>query len=618
MALAVSSASLLAVMLFAFLATALGHRLLRLCSFEITSSAEHLLCSIALGVICIEACLFLSQLAGNVRAGVVVVLVVVLLLAVSEFTNVWRRLSQVVSAVSHESRLEKALASLAGLVLLIEGLAAMAPLTGSDALHYHFAAPLLILRSGFHPSFFLSHSFFCGQSHLLILMGLALGSSQLATGLMFLGGLLAAAACACLMCRWANSAWKWTAALVFLVTPVVFWQISAAGAPDLWMAFFATMGVLVISRTQELPRSVHALLAGALAGGVAGTKYTGCIIAASMAVAFLWEARSAIGGLLFFSGSLGAGVWPYARNFLWTGDPVFPFLTGWLSPGKLNGYTLASYLADTGAAESRHLWQIFKFPLFAAIDQLHPGFWQFLGPLALAFAPLLLLVVRNTPAWRAALTVWILGAIGIGATSGMTRFLLPVLPIAIAAVLAGVAQLKSAGWRLVRYTSLASVCSFLLLGAAGMLVYNRAALSAAVGLTPGEDYLRQHAPEYEKAQFINEALAGKESDGKTLVFLRHVYYLRVPFLYGDPAASWAVDPAKLQTAEEWRRLFREQGIRWVVRAPEYPTEIASPLLELEASGQLQRFAETNVSDFQGMRITGARQSVPLVIFEVNR
>jgi len=256
--------------------------------------------------------------------------------------------------------------------------------------------------------------------------------------------------------------------------------------------------------------------------------------------------------------------------------------------------------------------------LFAAIDQLHPGFWQFLGPLALAFAPLLLLVVRNTPAWRAALTVWILGAIGIGATSGMTRFLLPVLPIAIAAVLAGVAQLKSAGWRLVRYTSLASVCSFLLLGAAGMLVYNRAALSAAVGLTPGEDYLRQHAPEYEKAQFINEALAGKESDGKTLVFLRHVYYLRVPFLYGDPAASWAVDPAKLQTAEEWRRLFREQGIRWVVRAPEYPTEIASPLLELEASGQLQRFAETNVSDFQGMRITGARQSVPLVIFEVNR
>src|SRR5580692_11151101 len=229
MALAVSSASLLAVMLFAFLATALGHRLLRLCSFEITSSAEHLLCSIALGVICIEACLFLSQLAGNVRAGVVVVLVVVLLLAVSEFTNVWRRLSQVVSTVSHESRLEKALASLAGLVLLIEGLAAMAPLTGSDALHYHFTAPLLILRSGFHPNFFLSHSFFCGQSHLLILAGLALGSDQLSMGLLYLGGVLAALAGACLARNWAGRCWSWMAALVFLVAPVVFWQISAAG-----------------------------------------------------------------------------------------------------------------------------------------------------------------------------------------------------------------------------------------------------------------------------------------------------------------------------------------------------------------------------------------------------
>ena len=618
MALAVSLAALLAVMLFAFVATALGHRLLRLCSFEIAFLPEHLLCSAALAVICTEVCLFLSLLSGNVRIGVVVVIVVIFFLACSEFRAVSRELIQIVRSISNGSRLDKTFASLTGLILLVEGLAAMAPLTGSDALHYHFTTPLLILKLGFHPDFFLSHSFFCGQSHLLILLGLALGSSQLSMGLMFLGGFLTAAACACLVSRWTNGSWKWIATLVFLLTPVVFWQISAAGAPDLWMAFFATTGVLVISRAKELPRSAHAVLAGALAGGVAGTKYTGCIIAASLAVAFFWEVRSAIGRLLFLSGSLGAGIWPYARNFVWTGDPMFPFMTRLLTPNGVNAYALASYRADTGAGAHNNPWMLLKFLFFAGIDSQHMGFWQFLGPIVIAFAPLLILVVRRDGTWRTVLFVWVLSALGIGWTSGMTRFLLPILPIALAAVLAGAAHLSVVGWRAARLVSLATIVSFLLFGAAGLFYYDLPALKAATGLISREDYLQARAPEYEKVRFINEVLAGKESEGKTLVFLRHVYYLRVPFVYGDPGPSWAIDPAQLQTAEEWRRLLREQGIRWVVRAPEYPAEIASPLLELEAEGQLEPIAETTVHDFQGMRISGNRQSLPLVILEVKR
>jgi 4-amino-4-deoxy-L-arabinose transferase-like glycosyltransferase len=618
MALAVSLAALLAVMLFTFVATALGHRLLRLFPFEIAFLPEHLLCSAALGVICTEVCLFLSLLSGNVRIGVVVVVVMILLLTFSEFKVVSLKLTQVVRSILNGSRLDKTLASLAGLVLLIEGLAAMAPLTGSDALHYHFTSPLLILRSGFHPDFFLSHSFFCGQSHLLILLGLAFGSSQFAMGLIFLGGFLTAAACACLVRRWTSGPWKWIAALVFLLTPVVIWQISAAGAPDLWMAFFATTGVLIISRAKELPRSAHAILAGALAGGIAGTKYTGCIIAASMAVAFFWEVRSAIGGLFFFSGSLGAGIWPYARNFVWTGDPMFPFMTRWLTPEIVNVYALASYRADTGAGAHNNPWMLLKFLFFAGIDSQHMGFWQFLGPIVVAFAPLLIFAVRRDGTWRTVLFVWVLSALGIGWTSGMTRFLLPILPIALAAVLAGAAHLSVVGWRAARFVSLATIASFLLFGTAGLFYYNRSALAAATGLISCEDYLQARAPEYEKVRFINEVLAGKESEGKTLVFLRHVYYLRVPFVYGDPGASWAIDPAQLQTAEAWQRQFREQDIRWVVRAPEYPAEIASPLLELEAEGQLEPIAETTVQDFQGMRISGNRQSLPLVILEVKR
>ena len=55
MALATSYALLLAVGLFATIVTAAGHRILRLGGLEFPSDSEHLLCSAALGVLCLQA-----------------------------------------------------------------------------------------------------------------------------------------------------------------------------------------------------------------------------------------------------------------------------------------------------------------------------------------------------------------------------------------------------------------------------------------------------------------------------------------------------------------------------------------------------------------------------------
>jgi hypothetical protein len=315
-------------------------------------------------------------------------------------------------------------------------------------------------------------------------------------------------------------------------------------------------------------------------------------------------------------GALSAGVWPYARNLAWSGDPLFPFLTSRLSPGNVNSYTLASYFADTGAGVHKNAWLILKFPFFAGIDLTHLGFWQYFGPLVLAFAPLVVLVVRNTPTWRATLTVWILSALGIGLSSGMTRFLLPVLPIALAAAFAGVARLQATGAGVARHISTATLCGVLLFGFAGLLVYDRSALAEAAGFTSREGYLREHSPEYEETEFINRVLKGKEAQGLALVFLRHTYNLHVPFLYGDPSASWAVDPSRLRTSQEWQVFLLAHGIRWIVRSPDYPPAIADPLRELEAQGQLVPIARSEVSDFRGLRILGDRQSLLIVVLEV--
>jgi len=223
------------------------------------------------------------------------------------------------------------------------------------------------------------------------------------------------------------------------------------------------------------------------------------------------------------------------------------------------------------------------------------------------FLPFFLFLIRRTPAWRATAVLWIAGSLGIGLSSGMTRFLLPLFPIALAAAFAGAAALWNVGGRADRAFVAVSTGGFLILGFGGMLVYTRPAVATAVGRIEREDYLAQRVPNYELSSFVNQALAEEHSDQRVLIFFRHLYYVRVPYVYGEPAGSWSVDPAVLRDAQSWRSFFREQRIAWVLRAPEYPKRLAPSLLELESESVLVPFAEREVSDFDGNRLQGQRK-----------
>jgi hypothetical protein len=358
------------------------------------------------------------------------------------------------------------------------------------------------------------------------------------------------------------------------------------------------------------------MLAGVLAGALAGAKYTGCFFAAALMLAFLAEALSLRRLDLFFSAALAVGIWPYARNALWSHDPVFPFLLHWFAPREINSFTLASLLADTGASGPRSILQLFLFPVFAAVDHAHMGFWQFFGPLPFAFVLLIVLAWRNTPFWRAATIVWLASSMLIAVSSGMLRFLLPVFPIALAMAFAGAAFLRRRDWRVAHALSLASIGALLVLCMAGALFYGRSAVEASVGLLPREEYLKQRAPDYETVSFINETLAGQGSEAKTLVFLQHLYYLRVPFVSGNPNHNWNIDPQRYASAEAWEVFFREEKIRWVVRAPDYPAAVTAPLRQLEEEGRLIPASRADVSVFDGTRLFGARKMTPVVILRV--
>ena len=606
------AALLISVLLFA----GAGAVLLRVLKVAEQSSLDFLLFAISLGVILLELVASVGELAPNVRTGVHVSVLLVSVAGVAGLRSVVTATGKVFERLRTLRGVERVLAALFLLVQTLQMLASLAPITGSDALHYHFTVQSTYLREGFHAPWSLLHGFFCGLSHQLILSGLALGSDGLAQGWLSTGGVIGAFATYRLAKLWCAGAWPWLAALVFALTPVAFWQTTTAGAPDIWMCAFVPVGLLAILKAQANPKPGAIILAGVFAGAAAGTKYTGVILAASFLVGFVIAVRTLKASTLFFVSAIATGFAPYLRNWLWTGDPVFPFLLARMDHARalVNQTALFSVLKDTGATHKFYLLDFLRFPLFAAVDRSHFGPWQLLGPLILALGPLAIPAVRKTIEGRIALIVWFAGTIGVGLSSGMSRFLLPLLPVALAASIGGVALLTRERFKILRLLTLLSIAGFIVAGFGAMFLYSRSALAAVAGRTSREAYLLANSPDYERSQFVNREVERLTQPGRALVFFRHLYYLRVPFVNGDPENSWEVDPTRMNSDEAWSDYLRKNQIRWVVKTADYPTPLAASLIRLEQDGILTPCASGEVETFSGSRMEGKRVKETITLY----
>ena len=594
MELAAALLALCGAALFSLLAAGMGQLLLRVLRPKFTGPFIEPLSSIALGIAVLEVLLFWAQATPRPRTCIVAILIlatVVTAVHLRRLNTIFR--DGIKSAWPH-SLGERLAASAVLATLLLEGLCAVAAISSSDAIVY-FTVQAEILRSGFHPSFAI-HAFLSGQNHLLIFLGLALGSEKLALALEFLGGALAAATLWSLARRWMPAVWAWLTVLLFLLTPVVVWQISGAGGPDLWLAFGTILAVIVISDAREQPTTSHAVLAGALTGWVAGGKYTACAVAFALLMVFVWETRSFQRFAAFVGSALAAGVWPYARNFHWANDPFFPLLSRWIDPSRANYLILASVSADIGADKPWRFIDVLRSLLFVRVNSEYTGIWEFLGPLVLVFSPLLFRVVRNTPLWRVTLTVWLVSAALI-ARSGLGRYELQILPLALAACLSGVASLRSDTW--LRRLAYATLAGSLLVWTGGLVLYQRHALMESVGAVSRDAYLRQTSQSYPEVEFINSTLSEKTNQGSALVFFVEDYYLRVPFLYANPGESWPIDFDWFKGEKSLEKFLESHDVAWIVRAPDYPAPIAAAFATLENTGRIVPIATRKVSDGNG-------------------
>ena len=515
-------------------------------------------------------------------------------------------LSSVVKIITHcrenAGFVDRVTFTLLALVIVLEALVSVAPLTGSDAMNYHFTTPLLELGHPLHPIFWLIHSFLTGQAHLLISLGMALGSERISLALIFLGGLLTAGVLFVIARQLMPYQWALLAVLTFSISPIVFWQITTSGSPDIWMGFYVGLAIVAATRAIQEASMKFVLLAGFFAGAAAGVKYTGWIVPFAICVYILFASRS--WKLTFACGitSLIAGALTQVRNFVWTGDPFFPFLMQRLNPGKVNAFVLHSLVTDTRASNFSTNWfHLLTFPFNFVLDGNDYGLGQYFGPIVLAFAPLLLFARWKSHIARLSATVWALVFASNALTTQMGRFLLPVYILALTLVFSGVAGLFARKWKSASYACAATLVLFLMFAGLSDIVYARDFLPVVFGRENKKAFLQRMGTDYRFSSFINSTLGPEtqHKSGNVLIFFRHLYYLRVPYVYGDPSFSWSIDPSKCNEPTELLRVLEDLNVRWVVKSPEYPDALAESFRGLEAENKLIPIASMNIETRTG-------------------
>jgi hypothetical protein len=327
--------------------------------------------------------------------------------------------------------------------LFIPLIGALAPEASFDGQAHHLAHPGLY--AGHHKVFVVPWHFLANYPALLemqyLLAMLFSGESQVAKLTHYGWGLVTASA----VYLWAREGlperWALAALAGFLLLPyiqlVMMWSYVDLGAA----AYFT----LTVRAALGRPNPV---LAGALGGLCAGVKVSG-VFAPALAAVALASVRIPLSGWAAFlaAGFLTANVWA-VKNWLFTGNPVMPFLPGliptlWWGPENLARYSreLASYA--TGHYALRNWLAIPAQPWDISI--WNTGVLDGMGGIGgwfLWLLPLLLLI--RTPAASAAALVTFGYLVLWQFIPRQVRYTLPVWPVA---VLAGAHALKALGDR---------------------------------------------------------------------------------------------------------------------------------------------------------------------------
>lgn len=454
-------------------------------------------------------------------------------------TGAIRLLREVVTALLAfripTGRADRVVALSLGVAIVGTLLTSLAPVTDGDALCYHLQVPKLFLERGaafYDPD--LHETVYPLLTEMLYAVALAFRGPVACRLIQWLFGLVFAMNVTSLA-RPSLGSRAWWAGTIALLVPAVNNGMSAP-LNDVALACYGAAAVLAWTRFDEQPSLRAAVLTGLLCGLALGVKYPALVLGGLIGLAIgpgmftRTLMRFAPGGrvlpvvygkvaerwataglghrrwhrahaLAFVAAAwLAGGCW-YARAFVHTGNPVYPFFRQ-----TFGGAGLDEVLAPEKRPLEATAWNLATAlgPLTLEPARFDSFSHQF-GPVFLLFLPALFL---ERPPRR----VLMLAALGYGflviclTQRQSTRFLL----IAIGPLSVAVAWLANAWWERKTWPSRALVSTLaMVLIFESMLAAARSrhGLGVVAGLESPQDFLARKEPTFVVGQWVGENLA---------------------------------------------------------------------------------------------------------------
>lgn len=395
---------------------------------------------------------------------------------------------------------------------------AVAPSVHWDALAVHLpVAAAFISEAGFPSVSHLWYSYLSGQPQLLYSMALALAGQPLPALLHFSFALILTVLVFSLADHLAGRTSAWLAAVAFASMPMVSWEAGTAYI-DLFVTAYVFGSIYALIRWQESHRDGWVLMAGILGGMGVGTKLSAGLYLVAPAVYVclstlqLKPVRNIAQALLAFHLPLILLPLPWLlRNWLWTGNPVYPFLGTFFKNPETDYLKFNWPLFGVGRGVLYFLRLPYDFVAHGkAFDET--GVFAF-GLVPLAALASLFPVVGKQP--RAACRLmWGFAVSGSAlwfAVAQISRYLLPVLPML--AVLAALPLARVCDFLARHFQASFGVVGFLGLfyvsytrGVHTLWNYNLAEgypYRYALGLEKAEHFLRRALRVYPAQQYVN-------------------------------------------------------------------------------------------------------------------
>lgn len=538
------------------------------------------------------------------------------------------------------------------LLLLIIGLVATTiimasvPPVSRDALTHHLAVPKIYLSQGRMlelPE--IVPSYFPMNIDLLFLIPLIWENDILPKHIHMLFGILTSGLIYAYLRRRLSHVYGLLGGLLYLSLPIVI-QLSITVYVDLGLAFFSTAALFCILEWKRAEfRLPQLFLSGIFCGLAMGTKYNGLVvfILLSFVVPFLAnqqktksykENRGAarrvplvVYHVVIFVGTALLIFSPWAiRNYIWTGNPIFPLYDVLFNPQNPFIETRMNAFAIRRFVYGENLWETLLVPLrifFQGQDDVPGLFDGRLNPFLLPLVVLGIFKTRHQPSglqsekalWSSFAFLFIL--IVFFTRDMRIRYIMPAVPPLVIVSVMGIRNLVSYSSRiktnLMRHGhELIIVLSAALIFAPNAVyVFQKWKVVKPIEYLSGridrDAYITRYRPEYTVIQYANRHLTKEHRILCVFLGNRRYYFDIATFFMEWPQFEIALNQAR--NASQFDEELAAKGISHVVIGLEGVDFWARRTLSIDKQRMLQQwiaeYLETVIEE-NGFALFGRR------------